>query len=52
MLATAFTCGVIVEFIQDNQMETIKHNLKMEEKSEFTASCKASHHAVHYDQSI
>ena len=47
MLATAFTCGIIVEFIQDNQMKKSKPNLKIKEKGEFTSLCKASHRAVH-----
>ena len=41
MLATAFTFGVIVELIQDNQMEKIKHNLTVKENSNFTFSGKA-----------
>ena len=42
MLATALICGVIVELIQDNQMKTIKHNLKVKENSNFTFSGKAN----------
>ena len=41
LLATAFTCSIIMEFIQDNQMEKSKQNPKIEEKSNFTYSGKS-----------